>query len=68
MTDTPFHDFPLASNGREAAVPRAVIAAGNIMQGGRGGMDLPEPDITRVRNHLAKYYRKMGQAAPWERG
>ncbi|HEX4830975.1 MAG TPA: hypothetical protein VH478_07780 [Trebonia sp.] len=54
-------------NGRQVAVPRAVMAAGNIMQGARGGIDLPGPDISRARNHLAKYYKKMGDTAPWER-
>jgi hypothetical protein len=54
-------------NGRQVAVPRAIMAAGNIMQGSRGGIDLPESDITRVKNHLAKYYEKMGETAPWER-
>lgn len=48
-------------------IPRAVMAAGAIMQGGRGGVDLPATDITRVKNHLAKYYKKMGEVAPWER-
>jgi len=54
-------------DGRQVAVPRAVIAVGNIMQGSHGGIDLPKSDITRVKNHLAKYYRKMGETAPWER-
>jgi hypothetical protein len=54
-------------DGRLVAVPRAVIAAGNIMQGSRGGIDLPESDIGRVKSHLAKYYKKMGDEAPWER-
>ena len=27
----------------------------------------PQSDITRVKNHLAKYYKKMGETAPWER-
>lgn len=54
-------------NGRQVAVPRAIMAAGNIMQGSRGGIDLPESDITRVKNHLAKYYKKMAETAPWER-
>ena len=48
--------------------PRPVIAAGNIMQGAHGGIDMPQGDITRARNHLAKYYKKMGETAPWERG
>ena len=53
--------------GRPQAVPRAIMAAGNVMQGGRGGADLPEKDIDRVKSHLAKYYAKMGETAPWER-
>ncbi|MDQ6617162.1 MAG: hypothetical protein M3083_21060 [Actinomycetota bacterium] len=50
------------------AVPRAIMAAGGIMQGSRSGVDLPEKDIPRVRSHLAKYYRKMGETPPWDRG
>lgn len=48
------------------AVPRGVMAAGNVMQGSRGGVDLPEQDIDRVKSHLAKYYAKMGDDAPWQ--
>ena len=54
-------------DGKLVAVPRGVIAAGNIMQGSRGGIDLPENDIDRVKSHLAKYYAKMGDEAPWQR-
>jgi hypothetical protein len=54
-------------NGRLEAVPRGVMAAGNIMEGARGGIDLPKDDIDRVKSHLAKYYKKMGDTAPWER-
>lgn len=53
-------------DGRLTAVPRGVMAAGNVMQGSRGGVDLPERDIDRVKSHLAKYYAKMGDTAPWE--
>lgn len=53
-------------DGSLTAVPRGVITAGNVMQGSRGGIDLPEKEIQRVRNHLAKYYTKMGDRAPWE--
>jgi hypothetical protein len=48
-------------------VPRAVMAAGAIMDGARGGVDLPKNDIDRVKSHLAKYYEKMGEEPPWER-
>ena len=34
-------------------VPRGVMAAGAIMDGARGGIDLPDDDIDRVKSHLA---------------
>jgi hypothetical protein len=55
-------------SGRLVAVPRGIMAAGNVMQGSRGGVDLPHDDVGRVKSHLAKYYKKMGDDAPWERG
>ena len=53
-------------DGRLHAVPRGIMAAGAVMQGSRGGVDLPEKDIDRVKSHLAKYYGKMDDTAPWE--
>lgn len=53
-------------NDRLVAVPRAVMAAAAVMQGSRGGIDLPEKDIDRVKSHLAKYYTKMEDTAPWD--
>ncbi|WP_261554015.1 hypothetical protein [Frankia tisae] len=53
-------------DGELTVVPRGVMAAAAVMQGSRGGVDLPAADITRAKNHLAKYYRKMGDGAPWE--
>jgi len=54
-------------DGKIWAVPRGVMAAAAVMQGSRGGVELPEADIDRVKSHLAKYYAKMGETAPWER-
>lgn len=54
-------------DGKLVAVPRGVMAAGNVMDGARGGIDLPAKDIDRVKSHLAKYYAKMGDEPPWER-
>ena len=54
-------------DGKLTAVPRGIMAAGAIMQGSRGGIDLPANDIDRVKSHLAKYYAKMNETAPWER-
>ncbi len=53
--------------GKLEVVPHGVMAAGGIMNGARGGVNLPEGDIDRVKSHLAKYYKKMGEEPPWER-
>ncbi|MDP3889636.1 hypothetical protein [Nocardioides sp.] len=54
-------------DGSLHAVPRGVMAAGNVMQGGRGGVDVPDTDLRKLKSHMAKYYEKMGDEAPWER-
>jgi hypothetical protein len=54
-------------DGRLLAVPRAVMAAGGIMQGAHGGINLPSSDVARVKAHLARYYDKMGETPPWDR-
>jgi hypothetical protein len=52
--------------GKLVAVPRGVFAAAAVMQGSRGGVDLPAKDVDRVRSHLAKYYAKLDDTPPWE--
>ncbi|HMG29009.1 MAG TPA: hypothetical protein VK585_02670 [Jiangellaceae bacterium] len=53
-------------NDRLVAVPRGVMAAAAVMRGSRGGVDLPRGDVDRVKSHLAKYYAKMDDTAPWD--
>ena len=53
--------------GELKAVPRGVMAAAAVMQGSRGGVNLPERDIDRVKSHLAKYYKEMEDKPPWEK-
>jgi len=53
-------------DGRLQAVPRGVFAAAAVMQGSRGGVDLPDRDRDRVKSHLAKYYEKLDDTPPWE--
>ena len=62
------YKLPIADviNGEIRAVPRGFMAAAAVMQGSRGGADLPAKDIDRVKSHLAKYYDKLGESAPWE--
>lgn len=54
-------------DGRLVAVPRGIMAAGAVMQGSRGGVDLPKDEVGRVKAHLSRYYDKMGDDPPWER-
>jgi hypothetical protein len=53
-------------DGELTAVPRGIIAAAGIVDGARGGLDVPDGDRHRLRNHLARYYQKMGDTPPWE--
>jgi hypothetical protein len=53
-------------DGKLVAVPRGVMAAAAVMQGSRGGVDVPHGDVDRVKSHLAKYYEKMDDTAPWD--
>jgi hypothetical protein len=53
-------------DGRLKAVPRGVLAAAGVIQGARGGVDIPAKDVDRVKSHLAKYYKKMDDTAPWD--
>ena len=52
-------------DGRPHAVPRAVMSAAGVLQGARGGVDIPEGELDRVRSHVARYYEKMGDRPPW---
>lgn len=63
------YKLPIADvvDGELKVVPRAVRAAGGVVQGARGGVDVPEKDIGRIKALLARYYAKMGEKAPWVR-
>ncbi|MBW3621434.1 MAG: hypothetical protein KY461_14410 [Actinobacteria bacterium] len=41
-----------------------VTAAMNVVQGGRGGVDLPEDEIDDVYEHLARHYREFDEEPP----
>jgi hypothetical protein len=47
-------------------VLKGVQAAGAVLQGGRGGVDIPEGDIPGVRKHLEAHYHQFDKKAPWE--
>lgn len=63
------YKFPIADvvRGRLKAVPRAVISAAGVIDGARGGANIPAKDKRAIKGHLAKYYAKMDQAPPWDK-
>ena len=53
-------------DGQLRAVPHGLRAAAGVLQGARGGVDIPADDADRVRAHLSRYYDKMHDTAPWD--
>ncbi len=62
------YKLPIADviDGRLYAVPRGIMAAAAALQGARGGVHVPRDELKTLRNHLARYYKKMGRVPPWE--
>jgi hypothetical protein len=51
--------------GRLMAVPHGIFAAAAVLEGARGGVELPDDVIESVRQKVTAYYRKMGEQPPW---
>lgn len=45
---------------------RGVSAAGGILMGARGGLDVSEAAKGKARSHLAAHYREFDKVPPWE--
>jgi len=54
-------------DGKLTAIPRGIFACAAVLQGGRGGVDIPASDVDKCKTHLDKYYAKMNRDAPWKR-
>jgi len=63
------YKLPIADviDGKLKAVPRAVMAAAQVLEGARGGVRLPDKDVAGVRRNVERYYEKMGEEAPFEK-
>lgn len=62
-------------NGEPHIIPRAVFAVAAVLEGARGGVDVPASDIPKLKARVADLYMRMRRAwedptikAPWERG
>lgn len=53
-------------DGTLTAVPRAIVAAAGVVDGARGGLDVPDADLAKLRRHLTKYYDKLDRTPPWK--
>jgi hypothetical protein len=58
----PFADI---IDGELRAVPGGIFAVAQVLEGARGGVDLPSNVKDEVRRRVERYYRKMGEQAPW---
>ena len=63
------YKLPIADvvDGELKAVPRAVLAAAQVLEGARSRVKLPAADVGRVKRSVERYYRKMGEEAPFEK-
>jgi hypothetical protein len=57
--------FATVVNGHLKAVPHAIHAVAQVLEGARGGVDLPAAVKADVRKRVEKYYKKMGEEVPW---
>lgn len=53
-------------DGKLVAIPRAIFAVAAVLQGGRGGVDIPESDQASIKRTVSAYYKKMDKVAPWD--
>ncbi|MBA9005955.1 phage minor head protein [Thermomonospora cellulosilytica] len=54
-------------------IPRSVFAVANVLQGGRGGVDIPDQDVERLRDRVEDLYERLAEEfddpslrAPWD--
>jgi hypothetical protein len=57
--------FATVIDGRLKAVPAGLHAVAVVLEGGRGGVDLPRDVIASVRRKVEGYYKKMDEEVPW---
>src|SRR5687767_4780349 len=48
-------------DGELRAVPHAIYAVAAVLEGARGGVDVPRHVQQEARKKVAEYYRKMGE-------
>lgn len=61
-------------DGELTAIPRGIFAVAAVLQGSRGGVDIPAADQAAIKRRVAAYYARMRSefddeniAPPWEK-
>lgn len=57
--------FATVVDGRLKAVLRGIYAVASVLEGGRGGVDLPDEVLEDIRGTVETYYEQMGEEPPW---
>lgn len=59
-------------DGELTAIPRGIFAVAGVLQGARGGADIPQADQDAIKKKVAAYYARMAKqfdddsiSAPW---
>lgn len=61
-------DVQDVGNGPEIVISKkAVQTLGAILQGSRGGINISDSDREKGKAILARYYKRFGAVAPWDR-
>lgn len=61
-------------DGELTAVPRGIFAVAAALQGARGGVDIPEEDVARIKAYVEEWYSRMSDefgeelTPPWMKG
>lgn len=55
------YSLPFADviDGTLTAVPEGIFAVASVLQGGRGGVDIPDEDQETIRGRVEAYYERM---------
>ena len=57
--------FAEVIKGRLEAVPRGIFSVAQILEGARGGVDLPDQVKAAIRRKVTQYYHALGEEPPW---
>jgi HK97 family phage prohead protease len=52
-------------DGGLKAIWRGIVASAAVVQGARGGVDIPSDEMEGVKRHIARYYAKAEKDPPW---